>query len=310
MELYKEYTGKEFKSLTCDKILVKLTNNKGEHNKYKFKTGLNIDNIKFDPTGECKAGGIYFILLEHVYEWLNYGKGEMVKMRRVTLEDESRVYIEKGKFKADKLILGEEILLKECFYFENIYKLSEENNKSSDIESKDSATVNKLSENQYNYIYKIVYKFLRLYESIEIEDFLICVKNNEEENILNYLKNNLEWIRFIRNPNEKICNFVLNINGLLLRYIKNQTKDICLTAVKNDNYAIKYVNEEFKEICKYLKEDELIDIKILHNKLRFIEKNYSLGEFIKYIDAKKINIKEINYHSFNYCTNEYILNLK
>lgn len=279
MKIHKEYTGKEFNELTKRKIFVNLTNEKDIHNEYKSEE-------------------IYFILLEDMYKWLNYGQGKMTKIRKVTLPDDARIYVdklvEKRKFKADKLILGEEILIKECFYHENINKLICLNESSIDF------------DNQYDYVCENVYKFLRWYEGCNVYDFINEIKNNKIENIFNCLKNNPEWIRYIRNPNEEICIFVVNINGLLLKYIKNQTKDICITAVQNDSYAIKYVKEEFKETCKDIKENALNCREMICNKLRFIEKNYDLEEFKNYINNKKINIKELNYFSINYSTEMYI----
>lgn len=56
----KEYTGKEFNSLTKDKNFVKLTTQNEIHNGFQYKTGLNVDHIPFRPYGECCEGGLYF----------------------------------------------------------------------------------------------------------------------------------------------------------------------------------------------------------------------------------------------------------
>ena len=55
---------------------IKLTNVKCEHNKFKFKEGLNIDTITITK-GECEAGGLYFTTMEYILKWLSYGNEEM-----------------------------------------------------------------------------------------------------------------------------------------------------------------------------------------------------------------------------------------
>ena len=64
--------GKYFNQKYRGQILIKLTNRLENHNKYQFKTGLNIDHIPFDPRGECRPGGIYFCLIDDLPRWLEY----------------------------------------------------------------------------------------------------------------------------------------------------------------------------------------------------------------------------------------------
>jgi hypothetical protein len=52
--------GKEFNKLNKGKQLIKLTNIEENHNGFQFNTGLNIDTVPFNPSGDCKPGGIYF----------------------------------------------------------------------------------------------------------------------------------------------------------------------------------------------------------------------------------------------------------
>ena len=59
LQLHKTYTGKEFNEINKS-VLWKLTNIDEIHNSFVFKTGLNVDTIKFNPLGESELGGIYF----------------------------------------------------------------------------------------------------------------------------------------------------------------------------------------------------------------------------------------------------------
>jgi hypothetical protein len=100
-------SGKQFNRISKGKKFVKLTNSKEIHNGFKYKTGYNVDIISFNPTGECRPGGIYFCEMDDMIYWLNYNNMEMVHCRDVTVPNDAKVYIEKGKYKADMLILGE-----------------------------------------------------------------------------------------------------------------------------------------------------------------------------------------------------------
>ena len=117
----REMTGKEFCTFfpNLSKRLVKLTNKTEIHNGFQFKTGLNEDIIPFDPTGECKPGGIYFTDIGNIPIWLEYGYIVMKYCRTVTLPPDCRVYIEENKIKADKMILGERVEIKDLPYWSN-----------------------------------------------------------------------------------------------------------------------------------------------------------------------------------------------
>ena len=53
-------TGSQFNELYKDQKFVKLTNENECHNNFQYKDGLNVDTIKFNPTGLCQPGGLYF----------------------------------------------------------------------------------------------------------------------------------------------------------------------------------------------------------------------------------------------------------
>jgi hypothetical protein len=100
------FTGKQFKQLIGDRKLYKFTNENEQHQGMKYKTGENKDVLKFNPTGECSMGGLYFTEEKHANYW---GRGNSW-CRRVSLSDDALIYVENKKFKADKIILGERSL--------------------------------------------------------------------------------------------------------------------------------------------------------------------------------------------------------
>ena len=121
-------SGKDFNQRYQTGKFVKLTNELENHNGYQFETGLNIDSIPFNPSGECRPGGIYFCLVEKIPMWLNYTDQPMIYVRWVSIPDDALVYIEEDKFKADRMILSERQKIddfeewKDLLYYSNAVK--------------------------------------------------------------------------------------------------------------------------------------------------------------------------------------------
>lgn len=84
----------------------KLTNKEENHHGFQYVTGLNVDNIPFNPTRECQPGGLYFFAKDQLI-YFNMYANSAYYIREITLLDDSRIYIENHKFKTDKFVLGE-----------------------------------------------------------------------------------------------------------------------------------------------------------------------------------------------------------
>jgi len=83
----------------------KILNEKENHRGLQYKTGLNIDPVEFNPSGDCEPGGIYFASND-ILAFFDYGPW----IRDVTLPKDAHIYKNPGspkKWKADKVILGE-----------------------------------------------------------------------------------------------------------------------------------------------------------------------------------------------------------
>ena len=90
----------------------KITNKDEKHYGMTYKTGLNVDVLPFNPSGDCKNGGIYFAR-EDILGFLDYGPW----LRKVTIPNGEPVYDNPGKpvkWKSHRVILGkrERITLK------------------------------------------------------------------------------------------------------------------------------------------------------------------------------------------------------
>jgi len=85
----------------------KILNEYEKHNGLQYKTGLIVDPVSFNPSGDCLPGGIYFSR-EDILAFLDYGPW----LREVILPDDAKVYQNPGvpiKWKADRVILGERV---------------------------------------------------------------------------------------------------------------------------------------------------------------------------------------------------------
>jgi hypothetical protein len=99
----KTMTGADFNYFTKDSTLVKLFTRNKVHNDMEFKLGLNTDPLPFNPIGSCKRGGIYFVEKQNYERWVQYKNKVMRYFSLVVIPDDAQVYIEKDKFKADKI---------------------------------------------------------------------------------------------------------------------------------------------------------------------------------------------------------------
>jgi hypothetical protein len=82
----------------------KILNETECHQGMQYHDGLNVDILPFNPSGDCKSGGIYFAR-EDILDFLSYGPW----IREVTIPYGEPVYHNPGtpeKWKAHMVILG------------------------------------------------------------------------------------------------------------------------------------------------------------------------------------------------------------
>lgn len=103
-------------------MYVKILKANMKHNDFQYSEGLNIDTKKFNPTGTCQPGGLYFCKLQDMPRYLEYG----VLIADVEIPTDAKVYEEEHKLKADQLILKNIIPLNdhECWLDAEFCKLA------------------------------------------------------------------------------------------------------------------------------------------------------------------------------------------
>ena len=203
--------GQSFNAKYQGKIFIKLTNVSENHNGYQFRTGLNIDSLKFNPSGECQPGGIYFCLLEDLSLWLNYGGQQMFYVRFVTIASDAQVWIEINKFKADRLILSDRVKIGDLKVWEdNDYCLA----------------------------------------AVQRKGLSLCyVKEQTPEICLAAVEEDECALQYVKEQTPEICLAAVEQDAYTLRYVKEQTPEICWVAVQQDVDTLQYAKAQTPEIC-------------------------------------------------------------
>ena len=233
------YIGIEFKK-KYGTVFYKILREDLTHHDFTFKEGINIDTNKFNPFGSCSKGGIYFTNYENIYDYLDYG----INVCSVNILDDSLVYVEDKKFKADKIDIQNICLISDSVLFSNKTELEYMN-----IVNKNGLLL-KYIKNQTKKICKAAV--------IQNENALqfVFTEHITEETCKIVVTQNGNALKFmpIEKKSEKICKIAVKQDGNALEFVpkEHKSEEICKIAVTQNGYALKYVPEELKseEICK------------------------------------------------------------
>lgn len=250
-----EMPGHKFNKFYCGTKFYKFLNDDLVHHGFKFKLGLNVDHVPFNPN-TCTSGGLYFCEESKCHMYFSaYGK----KLGRVTIPDDARVYVEDNKFKADKLIL------------ESITDFA-------DVPDSFWTTIVELNSNALRYVrdqteqlccLAVKQNPLSLQFVKEQTDAVCRLALHKNGLVLHYVKQPLlttELCKIAVQQNgyalhiiydshlaiEEVCRLAVKQNGLALRYVKNQTEEVCRLAVMQNGLALQYVNVKNRtdELCR------------------------------------------------------------
>ena len=267
----KEMSGEQFNKLFSDTKFVKLTNDLENHNGFQFEDGLNIDTIKFNPSGSCSAGGIYFTTYQKAYLWFSYGRNVMKYIRNVTIPDDARVYIEENKFKVDKIFLGPKNIIGQDIIkqvielnYVHLQYVKEQTDDICILAVKRDGSALKYVHKQTEDICKLAVQgngFMLKYVKEQTNDIctiavrqychaLEFVKLQTPELCKLAIQGNGSALQYVKEQTEELCNMAIQQNGLALKYVTNQNEELCILAVQRDVRALKYVKEQTDKICK------------------------------------------------------------
>jgi hypothetical protein len=204
-------TGAEFNALFSNNVFYKLTNETEIHRGFTFVTGLNVDVVPFSPGGHSCHGGFYFTEENKIALWIDYAYQPMKYIRKVILPDDARVYTEKNRFKCDRFLLEDRILLQDFPLWSN-------------------HDFCKLAVQQNNHA-------------------LRYVVNQTDELCRLAIQRDGYALQFVRNQTEELCRLAVQHSGRVLQYVVNQTDELCRLAVQQDEYALQFVSNQTEELC-------------------------------------------------------------
>ena len=246
-ELYNEYSGAEFNKANKGTKFYKFFSDDLIHYRFKYKSGLNVDDVPFNPSKECSKGGLHFC--EEHKRHLHY-TGYFPKLALIEIPDNARVYIEKDKFKADRLIIKQitNYINDDNFWID----LIPDNGLVLKHVKYQTEEICKLAVQQDGYALRYVMNQTYDICKLAVQQYgraLRFVKNRTEELCVLAVKQNGLALEYVPKQTEDICKLAVQQNGLALDYVKEQTNDICAIAVKQNGLVLELVKEQTDEIC-------------------------------------------------------------
>jgi hypothetical protein len=226
--LYQEMTGLRFNELMQGKVFYKLINKTMIHNGFIFQSNaLNIDTKEFCASAKTPCG-IHFCESIDVHLWYIYNDLLMHYYSLVSIPNDAKIYIERHKIKADRVLLGE---FKEIWRDPNI-----------------SYEIIKHRPNAFQHIIRQT-PDLCISAVTKCPDMLQYVKLQTHDMCLNAVKQDGLILRYVQWQTGIICLSAVKQNGLALQYVHNQIPSMCLTAVRQNGFALQHVKHQTPEIC-------------------------------------------------------------
>ena len=300
LQNYHTYSGKEFNewAIQTNRVFVKQLNSKENHFGLPYKDGENIDFLKFNPTGSCQGGGLYFSEFR-TFDLFDNPNIRSVFLRQVIISDDALVYIDNGKFKANKIFLKERYYVGEHPFW--------------NLRKEDSLEIIKrdpyhyyfsiIEEQTLEMMFLIVKRFEMALGYINEQTPEICLKavklnglaleyvdEQSHEICLEAVKQNGNALEFVKKQSYEICLAAVKQNGLALKFVKVQSHEICLEAVKQDGITLFNVKEQSHEIC-------LAAVKQNGYMLKFVkEQSHEIClEAVKQVGIALLYVKELSY---------------
>ena len=233
-------TGKKLNKILRGLPLLKFMYNNDQHYGMKYVTGRNQDIIPFIDSGECEKGGIYVTTIMHFNDYYrvfgNYA-------RRVKIDSDALIHIERNKLKCNKVVLEErfekKVLVKkiftvtlQCGYSGIIQKIIQNNSRSLKYVEQKLMTkdIMKCAVKKDGYSIKYIDPLRRTPGLIQkaIEQNSLCLQYIDPMQI-----------------NEKLRYVAVKNNAMAMQYIDpvDVTKEIIEMALKNYTFVIRFIDQ-------------------------------------------------------------------
>ncbi len=216
----------EFQNQTFYKILHKPQN----YNGLKYRLGLNMDKVPFNPYGTCKSEGFCLTTIDHIFGYIDYGNN----IAEVSIPEDAKVcrYPNGTIYKVDRFFI------KSIETFEDFF---EKNPEKCMYAVKQKGRILKYIKNQTP---ELCLAAVKLNGCV-----LEYVQNQTPELCMEAVKKSGNALEFVQNQTPELCLAAVKQNGRALRFVQNQTPEICMEAVKQDGWALWFVENQTPEIC-------------------------------------------------------------
>jgi len=210
----------------------KVLNSDWSLNAFQYQLGLNADTVKFDRTGTCKPGGLYFADEYNIAKFLWYG--DQIANIKIPMDAETYRDPDGDKWKANKI----EII--------SVCKIEDH-----PLLQDEKWCLNAVRQNGN------ILKYIRnqtkemvITAILQNGNALEYVKEQTYDICLIAVKNYGRAIKFVRNQTKELCLIAVRANGFNIQHIVDQTEELCIEAVKKYGNALPYVQVQTLAICK------------------------------------------------------------
>lgn len=233
-----------------NKTYYKIIDKNLTHFTFRYKLGLNVDHIKFNPKNTCQPGGLYFTDADNINQFLSYGE----LSAEISIPEDAQIYQEPNKWKADKFIIlsmtpvAEHPLFRDkIFGLEDVRKngdlLQFIKNQTDEICLAAVRNTGRALQYVMNQTHEICLAAVH-----QNEFALRYVKDQTREICLVAVQKNEFILQYVTNQTDEICLAAVKRHGSALRNVKNQTKEICIAAIENNGFAFQHVKEKTTEL--------------------------------------------------------------
>jgi hypothetical protein len=266
-----EVTGKHFNKKYKDAVLCKFIKHGLINKSFQYKLGLNEDTIPFVPN-ECCEGGLYFFNIKYFYLYFKYGP----KLAFLTIPDDARVFIEKNKFKADKLIINN-IISVENFYLEDYFTRE----KIKDLSLKFPIVFLERNKNE-----KKIEDHLRINGSdikyVSLQTLKLCeIAIENSPNAIYGIKNKSDKHRILHDKfwgnKSNIVSYAtdenmekIEMNYKELKYMKNPSLELCIYAMTINKNSYKLIWSPSYKIKLFILTIDGMNLRFFENKTDFM----------------------------------------
>lgn len=251
--LHKEVSGKQINDNSNNEIFHKCLNETMNHNHFTYKIGINEDTTTFSPHGTCSGGGLYVTNRQNIHKFLHYGP----TVGNMMIPDDARCYLEKDRFKCDKLIL---ILTEKTQYHDVMMHMMTDKDYCINMVKTNGCLIGYINDNMLKNNIDICFEAVKQC-GISVQHISNEILKNNVNICLEAVKKDGNSIKYIDDEilknNVNICMEAVKQTGEAIQHINNKILisniDICMEAIKQNKLNVLYIDKHIIQSNDLLK---------------------------------------------------------